>query len=270
MIHQQRGDSFGSSGELNRRIAREFVLMKMKMCVALLLATVSGTSATADLIGDTYVINAFSFGDVGNAALIEGYRGTFDGNAEVIGANPLGNAGDQLVVFEDVQVVAQTGNRFTFDVSLILAAVDSADAFTDMLAVDVDALIGEPATGIVFNLGFAEDPVTGEVDPLSALLANGTNYVLEGASSSIFTADDEFGLGFVSPPTFDDGLHFAGVSGSIDGSSLQQRGFVAMSQTYRYSVTVPEPSSFAAFGVLGICGLVFQQRKRRANSTQQL
>lgn len=239
-------------------------MTKMKMWVALLLATVSGTSATADLIGDTYVINSFSFGDQEIAALTEGYRATFDGNAEVIGANPLGNAGDQLVVFEDVQVVAQVGNRFTFDVSIILAAVDSNGAFTDMLAIDVDTLLGEAATGISFNLGFAEDPVTGLVDPLSALLPNGTNYVLEGASSSIFTLDEEFGMGFASPPTFDDGLHFAGVSGAVDSSSLQQRGFVAMSQAYRYSVTVPEPSSFAAFGLLGLSGLVYQLRRRRS------
>ena len=240
-------------------------MLKTRMFVALLLATVSSAHATADLIGDTYVISAFSFGVESSAALTAGYRGTFDGTEEVIGANPLGNEGDERVVFEILNLVQQVGNRLTFDVSLLLAARDSEGEFTDMLAVDVDAVLGEPALGLLFDLGATNDPITGQVDPLSAFVPGLHDYVLEDAASSLFTATDQFDIGFAEAPSFDNGLFFAGTSGVFDASSLQQRGFTGISQTYRFSASVPEPSSFAVFGVLGLGGLVYRRRKARAD-----
>lgn len=249
-------------------------MMKMRVWVALLLATMSGTSVRADLINDTYVISAFSFGtdpSTGGdlfAALTSGYRGTFDGLEEMVGSNPLGNPGDQLVILEDLQQ-GLVGNRLTRQVTLILAARNSDGDFTDLLGGDVDTILGAAATGVFIDLGFTNDPITGQTDPLSALIPFATDYTLDAAVSNIFIGSDTFAMDFASAPTFDDGLHFAGTSGIGSPSGLAQIGVFGLSQTYVYSATVPEPSSFAAIGVLGLGGLVYKRRKRKSAATQQ-
>ena len=186
----------------------------------------------------------------------------------MIGSNPLGNAGDQLVIFEDLQQ-GLVGNRLTRQVTLLLAAIDSDGNFTDLLGGDVDTILGTAATGVLFDLGFTNDPVTGETDPLSALIPFATDYTLDAAATNIFIGSDVFDMGFASAPTFDNGLHLAGTAGIGAATSLAQIGVLGLSQTYLYSATVPEPSSFAAIGVLGLGGLVYQRRKRKSAATQQ-
>jgi len=247
------------------------------MSVALLLATISSANATAELIGDTYVISAFAARfDANNqvaglAAFTEAYRGTFDADLtpEVIGANPLGNDGDQLLVLEEF-AESRVGNQITRAIRLSIVAVDANGDPTNLLGSNANTELGGDADTLLFDLGTTNDPLTGEVDPLDASIPFATDYALDLDNSTFSLTDldgQTFDVGFLTPPSFDDGPQFAS-GGGARADNIAGFRFFGLSQTYVYSATVPEPSSFAAFGVLGLGGLVYRRRKSRADRVE--